>query len=67
MGGMKTLLTVLVVMAMLGVLGVLLVGMVGMVRGDQQPERSNRLMRWRVILQGIALALFVLLMMLMRD
>jgi hypothetical protein len=64
---MKTFLTVLVALAMLGVLGVLFTGMLGLVRGDSNPERSNRLMRWRVLLQGLALVLFALLMMLVRD
>jgi hypothetical protein len=65
--GMKTVLTVLVALAMLGVLGVLLTGMIGLVRGDSNPQRSNKLMQWRVALQGIALALFAILMLLMRD
>ena len=63
---MKTLLMVVVAVAMLGTLGVLFAGMVGMVRGDGQPGRSNALMRWRVVLQGAALLLFGLLLMLSR-
>lgn len=58
---------VLVGLAMAGVLGVLLAGMVGLVRGDEDAGRSNRLMRWRVILQGVALALFALMMLLVRG
>ncbi len=45
---------------MIGVVGVLFAGMVGLVRGGGDPQRSNALMRWRVILQGVALALFAL-------
>lgn len=52
---------------MLGTLGVLFAGMVGMVRGDATGTRSNALMRWRVTLQGVALALFALLLMMMRS
>lgn len=52
--------------AMLGVLGVLFAGMIGMVRGDD-PMRSNRLMRYRVLAQGAALALFALLMLFWRG
>lgn len=52
---------------MIGVLGVLGAGMVGMVRGGGDPMRSNRLMRWRVILQAVALVLFVLLLSLLRS
>ena len=59
---MITFLTVLVGLAMLGTLGVLLVGMVGLARGAGNPARSNRLMRWRVALQAVALLLFVLLL-----
>ena len=60
-------LKILVVLAMLGTLGVLLFGMLGLVRGGGSPERSNQLMRWRVILQGAALLLFMLLLSLMRG
>jgi hypothetical protein len=63
---MKTFLEILVGMAMLGTLGVLFAGMVGLVRGGNDPARSNTLMRWRVVLQGAALLLFMLLMSLMR-
>jgi hypothetical protein len=34
---------------------------VGVVRGSD-PRRSNALMRWRVLLQGLAIAIFVLLL-----
>jgi threonine/homoserine/homoserine lactone efflux protein len=61
---MVTFLSFLVGLAMLGTLGVLLAGVFGMSRGD--PARSNRLMRWRVVLQGIALLLFALLLTLLR-
>jgi hypothetical protein len=61
-GAMVTFITVLLGLAMLGVLGTLFGGMLGLVRSDGNPDRSNRLMRWRVIFQGAALLLFVLLM-----
>ncbi len=67
MGAMQTVLILLLVLAMLGVLGVLFAGMLGMARGAGDPARSNRLMQWRVLLQGAALGLFVLLMMLLRG
>jgi hypothetical protein len=68
MGAMKTILMILVVLAMLGTLGVLLAGMLGLARQDGAAAgRSNRLMRWRVILQGVTLALFVLLLLLGRG
>lgn len=48
---------------MLGVLGVLGAGMVGVATGGS-PRRSNALMRARVLLQGIALVLLALLLLL---
>lgn len=54
-------LTVLLALALAGVLGVLFAGMLGVVRGGD-PRRGNALMRWRVILQGAALLIFMLLM-----
>ncbi len=55
-------LTVLLMVVMLAVLGVLIAGIVGVARGGN-PVRSNRLMRWRVMLQGLALLIFVMLML----
>lgn len=63
---MRPFLTLLMVLAMLGVLGVLGAGIFGLVRGGGDPHRSNRLMRWRIILQAVALLLFVLLLTVFR-
>jgi Hypoxia induced protein conserved region len=63
----KTFLAILVALLMFATLGVLFAGLFGLVRGDGDPARSNRLMRWRVILQGAALLLFALLMTLLRS
>jgi hypothetical protein len=63
---MKMVVSVLLAMAMLGTLGVLFAGMIGLARGSDG-ARSNTLMRWRVWLQGTALGLFVLLMLLNRG
>ena len=62
---MQTLLTILLAAAMLGTLGVLIAGMVGMARG-QSGATSQKLMRYRVVMQGVALVLFALLMLSMR-
>jgi Hypoxia induced protein conserved region len=63
---MHGLLAVLVGILMLATLGVLTVGVVGMLRqGD--PRRSNKLMQWRVLLQGAAILLFIILMSLLRS
>jgi len=64
---MRGFFTVVIALLMLGTLGVLLAGMVGMVRGGGDPARSNRLMRWRVMLQGAALLLFAIMMSLLRP
>lgn len=61
--GMTSVLAILLAIVMLGVVGVLGAGMVGVVRGGD-PRRSNALMRARVLLQGIALALMALILLL---
>jgi hypothetical protein len=63
---MKTVLIVLVALGMAATVGTLFAGMLGMGRGDGSAMRSNRLMRWRVILQGVTLVLFALLLSLSR-
>ena len=63
---MITFVAILTGLAMLGTLGTLFAGMLGLVRGPNDPGRSNALMRWRVLLQGLSLGLFVLLLLLMR-
>lgn len=64
---MKLILTILLVLSMLATLGVLMAGMLGMARSPSDPQRSNRLMRWRVVMQGITLALFALLMLALKS
>ena len=63
---MTSILTVFLVLAMLAVLGVLAMGMANLIRGGN-PRRSNRLMQSRVVLQGLALLLLALLMLLARH
>jgi Hypoxia induced protein conserved region len=64
--GMHMLLNILVGMVLLAVLGVLAAGMIGIARGTD-PRRSNKLMQYRVLLQGAALVLIVILMSLLRG
>ncbi len=64
---MVTLLTILTALAMLATLGTLFAGMIGIVKGAGDPGRSNALMRWRVMLQGLTLILFVLLLLALRT
>lgn len=54
---------ILVVIAMLGALGSLGLGLISMARGND-PHRSNRLMRSRVMFQALAILFFVLFMIL---
>ena len=55
---------VLLVIAMLAVLGVLGWGLVSMARGGgYNAVWSNRLMRWRVGLQALAIAIFVIIVL----
>jgi hypothetical protein len=63
----RTFLIFLVGVFLLATLGVLLAGVAGLVRGGGNPQRSNILMRWRVILQAVALLLLALLMSLLRS
>jgi hypothetical protein len=56
----------LVLLAMLATLGTLLFGVFSMARG-RSPQTANRIMRSRVLLQGLALLLFVLFMLLFRH
>jgi len=67
MGRVKTFLAILVAILMFATLGVLFAGLFGLVLGGGDPKRSNKLMQWRVILQGAALLLFALLMSLLRS
>ncbi len=53
----------LLAIALVGVVVVLGMGMVGVVRGGD-PRRSNALMRARVLLQGVALALMAAILLL---
>jgi hypothetical protein len=56
---MKTFFFVLVLIAMFITLGVLATGIIGMARGGEFNQKyGNKLMRARIIAQGVALALF---------
>ena len=58
--------TFLLGLAMLGVLTVLGFGVASMLRGGD-PRRSNRLMQARVVMQGLALLLLAILLLLSRH
>ena len=55
--------TILLGLAMLGVLTVLGFGVASMLRGGD-PRRSNKLMQARVVMQGLALLLLAVLLLL---
>jgi hypothetical protein len=63
---MHAVLTVLIAVLMLATLGALVFGVVGMVR-EVDPRRSNKMMQWRVLLQGVTIVLFMILMTLLRS
>ncbi len=56
---MSTALTILIVLALVATLCVLLFGVGQMFRKNHDPRTSNKLMRWRIILQAIAVALIL--------
>jgi hypothetical protein len=62
---MITFVTILLGLALIGVLVVLGLGLATMLRGGN-PRRSNKLMQMRVVMQGLALLLLALLMLLGR-
>jgi phosphatidylserine synthase len=64
MEGMKVILMILLAVDMLAVVVVMLVGALGMANLSRNPQTSNKLMRWRVMLQAVAIGLVVLLMLL---
>ena len=53
---------ILLAIDMTAVMIVMLVGAVGMANISRDPRTSNKLMRWRVILQGVAIGIVVILM-----
>ncbi|HLJ64136.1 MAG TPA: twin transmembrane helix small protein [Stellaceae bacterium] len=56
---------ILIGLAMLAVLGSLLLGVINMARGGS-PQRSNQLMRSRIVLQAVAILLFAIYMLVFR-
>ncbi len=58
--GMNTAFVVMIGIAAFATLAVVLIGVVNMSRKGHDPRTSNKLMRWRIILQAIAVALIML-------
>jgi len=63
---MHYLFPILVLIAMVGALGSLGLGLISMARGDN-PHRSNKLMRSRILFQALAILFFALFMLLFRH
>jgi hypothetical protein len=63
---MKTILTILVVLGLLATFGTMFAGVLGAGR-EGGGSRGNRLMQYRVALQGATLVLFTLLLLTMRG
>jgi hypothetical protein len=65
---MEGVLPIVLVAAMLAVVAVLFAGLFAMARGGEFNRKyGNKLMRWRIVLQGSAILLFALAMWLTRG
>lgn len=65
---MNTIFTAFLVLAMAATVGALVWGLVAMARGGEFNSRwSNKMMRYRVLFQAIALAIFAVLMMMLKG
>ncbi|HEU0071790.1 MAG TPA: twin transmembrane helix small protein [Alphaproteobacteria bacterium] len=61
--GMNTAFTVMIGVAALATLAVVFIGVINMSRKGHDPRTSNKLMRWRIILQAVAIGLIVLFLL----
>ena len=60
---MKTFLSIALIIMLFAVVGVLFLGVFSMSKGGEFNRKyGNRLMRWRIILQGTAVAVVMLLL-----
>ena len=65
---MNTVIVILLILCLVLVLGTLATGLISMARGGENaPRRSNTFMRYRVVFQGLALWLVVILMAIAKD
>ena len=64
--GMESAPPILNLHAMFAVLGVLVLGIVNLARGNN-PQRSQKLMQSRILLQGLVLLLFAIFMLFFRH
>ncbi len=64
---MEGFLTAAIVLALVATLVVLLMGVMNLFRKDHDPRTSNKLMRYRIILQATAVALIVIVLWLTKH
>ena len=65
---MNTIFTVFLILAMAATVGAMVWGLIGMARGGEFNARwSNKMMRYRVLFQAIALAIFGILVLLSKG
>lgn len=65
---MNTLFTVVLILAMAATVGALVWGLIAMARGGEfNAKWSNKMMRYRVLFQAIALAVFAILLSLTKN
>ena len=64
---MNTVLTAAIVIALIATLVVLLMGVINLFRKNHDPRTSNKLMRYRIILQATAVALIVIVLWLTKH
>ena len=57
--GMNTAFVVMIGIAAFATLAVVVIGVVNMARKGHDPRTSNKLMRWRIILQAVAILLII--------
>lgn len=65
---MNTLFTIVLILAMAATVGALVWGLIAMARGGEfNAKWSNKMMRYRVLFQAVALAVFALLLSLTKG
>ena len=65
---MDTVIVILLIVALVLVVGTLATGLITMARGGELgPQKSNTFMRYRVLFQGIAVLLVVILLAMVKD
>ena len=64
---MDTVLTIAIVLALIATVGILLMGVFNLMKKDHDPRVSNKLMRYRIILQATAVALIFIVLWLTKH